>query len=86
MLIPVTIYLLIILTMAFTASRRRGRVNHPSYYLVLCGAVFFIVSDSLIAIDKFYSEIPLADILIMATYAIAQYLIVLGLLKTETSR
>jgi len=83
MLIPVVIYMLVILTMAFAASRRKGRVSLQSYNLVLIGALFFIISDSLIAINKFYTEVPLADILIMTTYAIAQYLIVLGLLKSN---
>lgn len=83
MLIPVAIYMLVILTMAFSASRRKGSVSYNSYLLVLIGAIFFIISDSLIAINKFSSPVPLSNILIMSTYAIAQYLIVLGLLLSK---
>lgn len=84
MIIPVTIYMLVILTMAFSASRRKGEVSVISSSLVLIGAVLFIISDSLIAINKFYQAVPLADILIMSTYALAQYLIILGLLKSKS--
>tara|TARA_R110002050_G_scaffold281375_2_gene428790 strand:- start:3194 stop:3862 length:669 start_codon:yes stop_codon:yes gene_type:complete len=81
LLVPVIIYLLTILTMAIMAFSRRGSVSEISYILVFLGALFFITSDSLLALNKFYVPFKLADILIMPTYAIAQYLIVLGLKK-----
>lgn len=81
MLVPVVIYMIVILCMAFTASRRKGNVSKNSYNLILIGAIFFIVSDSLIAIDKFYTQIPFSRIFIMFTYALAQYLIVMGILR-----
>ena len=38
-------------------------------------------ADSLLALNKFYQPIPFSNISIMLTYAFAQYLIVLGILK-----
>jgi hypothetical protein len=42
------------------------------------GALFFMLSDSLLAINKFYRPFPLAGFLIMLSYIVAQYLIVIG--------
>ena len=83
MLIPVTIYMLVILSMATTAFLRKNIVNSLSYILVFVGAICFMASDSLLALNKFHQPLPLADISIMLTYALAQYLIVLGLLKQK---
>lgn len=82
MLIPVLLYLLVILTMATTAFIRK-RSNRDSYKLVFIGAVFFMISDSLLALNKFYEPLPFSNISIILTYALAQYLIVLGILKQK---
>jgi len=82
MLIPVLLYLLVILTMATTAFIRK-RSNRDSYKLVFVGAVFFMISDSLLALNKFYEPLPYSNISIILTYAFAQYLIVLGILKQK---
>jgi len=42
---------------------------------MLAGAVVFIISDSLLAINKFHSSNEIFDVLIMITYIVAQYLI-----------
>jgi len=81
MLIPVIVYMLVILSMVFVASMRKDNVPNQSYNLVFLGAIFFVLSDSFLAINKFYQPIPISKIIIMSTYSIAQYLIVLGLLK-----
>ncbi|MBL7111457.1 MAG: lysoplasmalogenase [Bacteroidales bacterium] len=81
MKIPVIAYTIVILTMLSAAINRKEKVNRLSYKLVLIGAMFFILSDSLIAIDKFTFEFPLARIAIMSTYVAAQYLIAVGCLK-----
>lgn len=83
MLIPVIIYMLVILSMATSAYLRKGEVSKLSYSLIFAGAIFFMISDSLLALNKFYKPLPLADISIMLTYALAQYLIVLGILKLK---
>jgi uncharacterized membrane protein YhhN len=53
---------------------------------IFAGALFFVLSDSLIALNKFRSdafEIPQSGLLIMATYLIAQWLIVRGAIAAE---
>ncbi|CAH0994037.1 hypothetical protein EMA8858_00144 [Emticicia aquatica] len=76
--IPILVYSLAITLMGIKAMERQ--TNTKSYQFVLIGAISFIISDSLIAINKFAFAIPFPDILIMATYILAQYLIVEGVL------
>ncbi len=83
MLIPVVVYMLVILSMATSAYLRKNKVNILSYGLVFFGALFFMASDSILALNKFYQAIPWSNISIMVTYAIAQYLIIIGILKLK---
>ncbi len=83
MLIPVLIYMLVILTMATTSFLREGKVSEISYGFVVLGAILFMVSDSLLALNKFYYELPFSSILIMLTYALAQYFIVFGIKRAS---
>jgi uncharacterized membrane protein YhhN len=76
--IPIIIYSVVITLMGIRASERK--VSDKSYQLVLVGAILFILSDSLIALSKFVVTIPLSGLWIMATYVVAQYLIIQGLL------
>ncbi len=72
--IPVIIYSLAISTMGWRAASRN--VNGSSLWLGVLGAIFFILSDSLIAFAKLAGfSIPHVGILIMSTYYIAQYLL-----------
>ncbi len=81
MLIPVSIYALTISTMVIFSIYRYGKVPYISFGQVFIGAVLFVFSDSMIALNKFYVAIPYAAVWIMLTYALAQYLIVIGALK-----
>jgi uncharacterized membrane protein YhhN len=72
---------LVLLTMFTAALNRQNKVNRQSYILVLVGAILFVLSDSMIAIDKFVYTFALSRIAIMTTYITAQYLIALGCLK-----
>jgi len=86
MLLPVLAYMLVLLSMGVWAHKRRGATIAISFTLVSAGAMLFVVSDGLIAINKFAFEIPAERILVMSTYIAAQYLIVQGLLKHEVAR
>ena len=69
MKIPVIVYGLVISTMLLFALHTEQR----GYQL---GALFFVLSDSLLAINKFHTPLPLAGLLVMSTYGLAQYYIV----------
>lgn len=85
LLIPVVLYILVIMVMVIFAYLRKGAVDYFSFTLVLLGALFFLVSDSLIALNKFYNPLAYPKISIMITYAIAQYCIVIGFLKNKNN-
>jgi len=78
MKLPVILYAIIILTMLTAAINRKDKVNKVSFYLVLAGAILFVISDSSIAITKFSHPFKSSVIVIMSTYVVAQYLIVIG--------
>ena len=85
MKIPVAVYSSVIAIMVVSAVNRHRRVNYKSYALVLGGALLFMFSDSLIALNKFmcHSEMPLAGVVIMVLYIAGQYLIARGMLKNN---
>ena len=78
MKLSITVYTVIIHTMLLAAINREKKVNRQSFLLVLAGAILFILSDSLVAINKYVQPFELARIAIMSSYITAQYLIVLG--------
>lgn len=66
--IAIIAYISIILTMGWMAIRTR-------LPLAIIGALLFIFSDSILAIDRFSYEIPYRDALVMMTYYAAQIFI-----------
>lgn len=78
MRVPVIIYAAVILTMLAGAINRKDKVDRTSFYLTLAGAILFVVSDSAIAINKFSFQFASSGIVIMSTYIVAQFLIVMG--------
>lgn len=79
--IAVLLYMVAIMAMSATALNRFGNGHPVSFSLVFTGSILFIVSDSMIAINKFMAPIPYEGLLIMSTYICAQFLIMKGLLK-----
>ncbi|MFT6826923.1 MAG: putative membrane protein YhhN [Roseivirga sp.] len=80
MMIPTLIYTVVICMMGITASKRIGKTSKRSFQLIMIGAITFMISDSLLAINKFYVAIDHADLLIMLTYITAQFLIISGII------
>ena len=85
MKLPVRIYGIVISYMLIQ-SLQAGRIrNLAAATLMIGGAVLFITSDSILAINKFYEPFAYAGIAIMLTYGIAQLLITLGAVKYISS-
>lgn len=78
--IPVAVYAVTISLMLVLAFKVYFSSKSQARYLVLLGAVSFVVSDSLLAINKFHSPLPYASLLVMATYLLAQFCLALGIL------
>jgi len=79
--LAVFVYILAIMSMSSMALNRFGNGHPISFTLVFTGSLLFVVSDSLIALNRFLVPIPYEGILIMSTYIGAQYLIMRGILK-----
>ena len=80
----ILVYALSLMAMSMMALNRRHRVNPPSFRYVFFGSILFLLSDSMIALNKFTTEFPLAGFWIMITYISAQYLIMRGLVYEKS--
>ncbi len=80
MLPIIIVYGISLFAMSAVALNRLGTVNMQSFILVFYGSVAFVLSDSLIAITKFQTDIPHSSFLIICTYILAQYMIMRGML------
>jgi uncharacterized membrane protein YhhN len=81
MKIPVTVYAIIISLMLFMSIKAYFQWGKPSNFWVLIGAILFVISDSILAINKFHSPVPMSSFWIMSTYLGAQFCIVNSILK-----
>lgn len=78
MQMPVTIYGIVISFMLMLALHMTLIRNKKAGNLMVLGALFFVVSDSVLAVNKFLQPFVPASFVIMSTYGLAQYLIVKG--------
>jgi len=81
LLVPVSVYAFTILLMVLFALFRLRATSTQSYKYVFIGATVFLISDSLIAINKFIIPIENENLIVMITYIVAQYLIIRGLVQ-----
>jgi len=80
-MLPVLLYAIVITLMGIGASFRFGRTYLRSFLLVFFGALLFITSDSILAINRFSRPLAHADWSVMLIYGAAQFLIALGSLR-----
>jgi uncharacterized membrane protein YhhN len=82
--IPVIVYATVLSTMFYQAgtvysfSTTKGK-------MIASGAFLFLLSDSLLAMNKFYAPFPLAPQAVILTYALAQWLITFGITDASVS-
>lgn len=76
MRIAVTVYSAAIVTMSIFAFLRHPKLR--GYSTVFFGVCLFIISDALLAINKFGDGFQYADMYVMVTYMLAQFMIVTG--------
>ncbi|OIQ22921.1 lysoplasmalogenase [Lacinutrix sp. MedPE-SW] len=81
--LPVLLYFFITLLMFLFAYLRKSDVNAKSYYQVFLGMFIFLLSETIFLIKTFYIPIPYNQTLIMLTYGLAQYFIIIGLVNEQ---
>jgi uncharacterized membrane protein YhhN len=78
MKLPVVIYMLVILVMAWQASVRCRETEQAGSALAFFGALLFTASDSILALNRFRGRVEHAQFYILSTYFTAQWLIALS--------
>ena len=84
--VPVIVYASVISIMLLFAFKGFLVWEDPGNKYIFIGAIVFVISDSILAINKFYTPIERSSFLIMLTYLVAQYLIVVGILKLNPKK
>jgi uncharacterized membrane protein YhhN len=81
--IPVLAYTVVISAMGISSAWRKGHVQKPSYTWVLIGAILFILSDCVIAVNKFVIDFDYDAVLNMTLYLTGQFMITVGAVLHE---
>jgi len=79
--IPVLVYMSVLMFMGIFTL-----ISKKSNGWLITGGISFIISDSVIGIDKFYTTIPYSHIIIMTTYYFAQFSLVKGMFENTISK
>jgi len=78
MKLPVLVYELVIVMMAWRAVERWAQIGDTGALLALAGAILFVISDSVWATNQFVRRYKSAQALILSSYFCAQWLIALS--------
>jgi uncharacterized membrane protein YhhN len=78
MRIPVLVYGIVISLMLLLALHLSRLENRSAGKFLMLGAILFVISDSTLAVNKFYKPFLGGGLIVMLTYAIAQYSIMQG--------
>ena len=79
--LPVAVYVTVIALMAAQALGRAHQLRTRGATLVALGACSFLCSDAVLATNRFVQPLPWAALWVLASYYLAQGLIVAGLLR-----
>jgi uncharacterized membrane protein YhhN len=83
--LPVRVYAIVISFMFLLAMHMLFIRNREAGRIMMAGALLFVISDSILAFNKFYSPISAAGLLIMGTYGLAQLFITEGAIRYISS-
>lgn len=84
--IPVLVYATVLGAMLLSAIHAFHFPAQLAGAFCVTGAMLFVISDSVLALDKFYKPFKAAPLLVMTTYSLAQLLLVTGSRKYLQSR
>lgn len=76
--VPVLAYTIVISVMGITSAWRKGHVEKKTFNWILVGAILFILSDCVIAVNKFVVDFDYDAILNMTLYLSGQFMITIG--------
>ena len=81
--VPVAVYATILSVMLIAAIHtiNNKSIRRLSKYFFIPGAVLFVLSDSILALDKFAPIFIYGNVIVMVTYAAAIFLLYLGIVR-----
>ncbi|HMQ49077.1 MAG TPA: lysoplasmalogenase [Saprospiraceae bacterium] len=87
MKVPVAVYSTVIVTMAVSAFNLKNKLPPAIFRLLFTGVLLFVLSDSLIAVNKFSDKVEIGNVRvwIMLTYLAAQYSIIRAVIHKKTT-
>ena len=80
MKIPIIIYIIIIAIMGWVAMERLNYIPTLGTFIAAFGAVLFMISDAVLALNKFRKPFISAELIILATYFTAQWLLAVSVI------
>jgi len=80
MKIPIIIYVIIIAIMGWAAMERLNSLHTVGSLIAVLGAVLFMISDGVLALNKFKKPFHSAELIILATYFSAQWLLAVSVI------
>jgi uncharacterized membrane protein YhhN len=83
--VPILLYMLFISLMASLAVHTTSNPAYKNFAIqtFVPGAILFVISDALLATNKFYAHLPVFDLGVMLTYAGAQYFLTKGFISIK---
>lgn len=84
--VPVGVYAAVIAAMLAVSLSAFDPSRHPEGRLAVAGTALFVISDSILAVNRFAAPFALGPALVMATYGAAQLLIVLSATRSLARR
>lgn len=81
MKLPVRVYAVVISFMFMLAMHMLFIKNKNAGLWLMAGALLFVISDSVLAIDKFYQSFEMASLIVMITYGLAQLFLTEGAIR-----
>jgi uncharacterized membrane protein YhhN len=85
MKLPVRIYAVVISFMFLLAMHMIFIKKMTTGLWMMAGALLFVISDSLLAINKFYQPFEMAGFFVMSTYGLAQLFLTEGAIRYISS-
>jgi len=76
--LPVLLYAATILVMVWRAWARHSALPGPGAAVATTGAALFMISDAILAVNRFHRRFPSAQLCIMTSYVAAQALIAIS--------
>lgn len=83
LMIAIPIYASVLLLMVLSTFTYSRAYFYNYGKLVMLGGLLFLVSDGILAINKFAIEVPYDPIWVMGNYTLAQWMLVYGYIKSQ---